>query len=500
MKRFIAVLFSVFALSVTPAFADDHKNEAKGPPAGEPVEFVSRDRVTINGRSVEYDVIAKETFLLNGKDEPEASIFSFSYIKTGENDPTKRPVMFVFNGGPGSASLWLHMGTYGPKRVVVPSDAEDDGSPPYPIVDNPGSILDATDLVFIDPVGTGFSRALGDQNPKEYFGVREDAEVISRFIRRWLTENKRWGSPKYLSGESYGTTRAGALIGEMTGRYNDVAFNGVILVSAIMDFEMARGHMGYVGALPTQAAIAWHHNRVDRSAWNNDFERFIEESRQFAARDLATALLMQQGLSEAEMDATIARYSAFTGLSETYARRARLRTGVGQFMKELLRDQSLTVGRFDGRYTGRDADDIGETADADPSGYAMDAAYTAAINDYMTRMLGIEMNRDYAVLSYDVNRSWKSVSGGGSTGPGFTNVVPQLAKGMRENRSMRVLLASGYYDQATPFFAAELSLQQPGVPQDRVEKTYYPAGHMMYLHEPSLIQLGEDIRDFVNGS
>ncbi|MEM9234690.1 MAG: peptidase S10, partial [Pseudomonadota bacterium] len=347
---------------------------------------------------------------------------------------------------------------------------------------------------------TGFSRALGDQDAKEFFGVEEDADVVGRFIRRWLTENERWASPKYLAGESYGTTRAGALVSNLTGRYNDVALNGVILVSAILDFETARGDLGTVGLLPTQAAIAWHHEKVDRDRWDNDFEDFLDDARNFAARELGPALMLGQGLPDTEHREVIREFSQYTGLSEDYLRRARMRVDVGRFMKELLRDEGLTVGRFDGRYTGVDSDDVGETAEADPSGYAMDSAYTGAMNDYLTRTLGVKMDRDYEVLSYDVNRSWKpGVSGGGSTGPGYTDVVPDLARGMRQNSEMRVLLASGYYDLATPFFAAEMSLQQPGVPQDRVERTYYPAGHMMYLHEPSLIQLGEDVRAFVEG-
>lgn len=496
-----AAISALAALSLsTAALAQDGKDEPKGPPAGEPAIYTSSDSVRINGKTINYDVTAKETFFFDEKDAPNASIFSFSYIAKGTGDPTKRPVMFVFNGGPGSASLWLHMGVVGPKIVDVATDGpQDDGAPPYPIIDNPHSLLDVTDLVFIDPVGTGYSRVLEDGDTADHWGVDEDARSVGNFIRRWLTENKRWGSPKYLAGESYGTTRAAALAEELTGGYNDVALNGILLISAILDFEGSRGFIGEIGLMPTHAAIGWYYNKVDKAAWNNNFDAFIQDARDFASDTLAPALLKGQGISEGEEAAIIARYAALTGLKEDYLRRANMRVDVSRFMKEYLRDQSLTLGRFDGRYTGTEVDDVGEYTYDDPSGYAMDAAFTGSMNDYMTRFLGIDITRPYKVLPYGPGNNWKSVTGGGSTGPGYTNVVPGLGTAMRHNPEMKVLLASGYYDQATPFFAAELSLQAHGVPQDRVIRTYYEAGHMMYLERSELEQLGKDMHDFVTG-
>ena len=312
------------------AIAEDKADETKGPAAGDPVSFSSTDRATINGKTISYDVKAGETFLLNDKDQPDASIFSFSYIKQGETDPTQRPVMFVFNGGPGSASLWLHMGVIGPKLVDVATDTpDDDGAPPYPIINNPYSMLDEADLVFIDPVGTGYSRVLEDGEGKDHWGIKQDAHSVGRFIRRWLTENKRWGSPKYLAGESYGTTRAAALVAELNDDYNDVALNGVILISAILDFELDSGNYGYLSSVPTQAAIGWYHNKVDRTAWNNDFDAFLADARKFAAGDYATALILGQTMPDADMAAVISEYSALTGLAEDYLRRARIRVDVG---------------------------------------------------------------------------------------------------------------------------------------------------------------------------
>ena len=494
--RHLALLTASVALG-TSAIAQDKQEEPSGPPAGEPAVFTSTDTVRIGGKQIAYDVTAKETFFYDQKDAPNASIFSFSYVAKNTADPTTRPVIFVFNGGPGSASLWLHMGVIGPKLVDVATDGpQDDGAPPYPIIDNPHSLLDVADLVFIDPVGTGYSRALEEGDPKDHWGVDEDARSVGNFIRRWLTDNKRWGSPKYLAGESYGTTRAAALAEELNSGYNDVALNGIMLISAILDFD---SFLEEVGLFPTHAAIGWYHNKVDHAAWGNDFDAFLTDARAFATDVLAPALLKGQGLAPEEKATIIGRYSMFTGLSEDYLNRANMHVGVGRFMKELLRDQGLAVGRYDGRFTGVEENGVGEYTWDDPSGYAMDSAFTAAMNDYMSRYLNIDIQRTYEVLSFNPGSNWKSVSGGGSGGPGFTNVVPGLGEAMRQNKDLKVLLASGYYDQATPMFSAELSLQAYGVPQDRIVKTYYPAGHMMYLDKSSLVKLSDDMHAFVAG-
>lgn len=493
--RSLIAAFAISTLSTTAIAQDATTEEPAGPPAGEPAVFTSEDSVRINGQTINYDVTAKETYFFNEKDAPDASIFSFSYVKKGVADPTTRPVMFVFNGGPGSASLWLHMGVIGPKIVDVATDGpQDDGAPPYPIIDNPHSMLDVADLVFIDPIGTGYSRVLEDGDAADHWGVEEDAQSVGNFIRRWLTENKRWGSPKYIAGESYGTTRAAALAEELNSGYNDVALNGIMLISAILDFDT---FLEQVGLFPTHAAIGWYHNKVDRSAWNNDFDAFQAEARTFATDTLAPALLKGQGLPAEEKSAVISRYSDFTGLSEDYLNRANMSVDVGRFMKELLRDQGLSVGRYDGRYTGVEEEGVGEYTWDDPSGYAMDSAFTGAMNDYMTRFLNIDIPRPYEVLSFGPGSKWKSVSGGGSGGPGFTNVVPGLGEAMRQNKDLRVLLAGGWFDQATPLFSAELSLQAYGVPQDRIVKAYYDAGHMMYLERSELEKLSEDMHDFV---
>lgn len=497
MKMVIAAALA-FAVSFS-VLAQD-KPDKKKPDIPDPVVFTADKSIRLGAETVRYKATASETFLRNDDGEPIAAIFSIAYVKTGVTDPTTRPVTFVFNGGPGSASLWLHMGAWGPKRVITPSDATDVGAPPYPIVDNVHSLLDVTDLVFIDPVGTGYSRALGDAEPKEFYGVNEDAESVAEFIRIWITENGRWNSPKYVAGESYGTTRAAALTEKLQGGWNGVALNGVILVSAILDFQTARFAPGndtaHLAFFPTQAATAWYHGKVDRSRWGGDFDAFIDEARAFTIDRLAPALIRGQTLSDADERAIAGEMSAFLGVSSEWVLDAKLRIDNSRFRKELLRDEGFSVGRFDSRYKGVDADDTADTPDNDPSGYGMDTAYAAAINDYLTRDLGVKMDRRYKILTGEPGSQWNwNVNGRGW--PAYVNVAPWLGKGMRENKDLRVLLASGWYDLATPFFGAEMSLFKNGVVLDRVVFTYYEAGHMMYLTEVEAKQLSDDVRAFI---
>lgn len=466
----------------------------------EPAVFESEGTLGLDGTDIEYVARAEETYLRDEAGEPAAAIFSISYIGKGHDDPTSRPVTFVWNGGPGSSSVWLHMGAFGPKRVITPSDASDVGAPPYPVRDNSHSLLDVTDLVFIDPVGTGYSRALGDTEASEYYGLREDAESIAEFIRIWLTENGRWNSPKFLAGESYGGTRAAQITETLQGGWNGVALNGVILISPALDFQTIRFTRGNdlapVAFFPSFAATAWYHDRVGRDGWDGDFDAFLEEARRFAMDSYMPALLRGTNLPAGEQRRLAGEMSEFVGLSPEYLLDQDLRMDTS-FFKELLRDEDLSIGRFDGRYTGEDDFTIGTYHDNDPSGYGMDAAYTAAVNDHLTRTLGVEFDRKYKILSGEPGQDWKWSYGRGSTA--FPNPTPHLAKGLRENADMRVLVASGYYDLATPFFASELSLYRNGVDLEQVDFTYYDAGHMMYLAEEEAGNLSEDVRKFIQG-
>ena len=416
-----------------------------------------------------------------------------AYVKDG-GEPG-RPVTFLFNGGPGSGSLWLHMGAFGPKRVAIPSDARDDGAPPYPIVDNPDSLLDVTDIVFIDPVGTGFSHALGKTEAKDYWGVTKDAKSIAEFIRLWLGENGRWNAPKYLGGESYGTTRSAAVANELEGSYNDVALNGIILISTILDFgaqaEVPGNEMAYIVNMPTMAATAWYHNKiVDRPA---DLAAFVAEARSFASGEYLSALIKGRALPVGERAAVRARLARFSGLSEAYLDRADLRVLPARFYKELLRDRGQTVGRLDSRYLGIDADSAGENADNDPSFYGIDGAYTAAFNAYARTTLNFKTERQYVTIGGVRDWDWK-MSGDGQF---YFNVAPYLATALRENSGLKIFVAQGYYDFATPFFGAEYALSRSGIATERIAFHYYDAGHMMYVRDDDRAKLSRDVRAFI---
>lgn len=496
LKSFAGALLALTLAA--PGLAQEDSGSSDIP---EPRSWESTGQISAGGERIRYRVVAGETYLRDDDGNPTGSIFSTAYLAEGVEDPRQRPVAFVFNGGPGSASLWLHMGVIGPKRVVLPSEPPgDDGAAPFDVRDNPETLLTEADLVFIDPVGTGWSRAMGDTDPaEEFWGVDQDAASVAEFIRRWLAENRRWNSPKYLVGESYGTTRIGALMRQLEAGWNDVAINGVVLISVVLDFKLdhtAEGNdIGYIGLMPGYAATAWYHNRIDRSAWNNDYDAFLEDARAFATDTYLPALVRGATLSAEREREVIARLSDFIGLSEDYLRRANMRVSLNDFRVELLRDQGLSVGRFDSRFTGIEPDAISDSPEGDPSGYGIDGAYTAAMLDYFTRDLGVDITDPYTTLGGVREWNWDAGPAGGDNS--YVNVSPWLERAMRQNRDLRVLATNGIYDLATPFFATEMTFNRPGYDQERVELTYYPAGHMMYLHQPSIEQLAEDLRDFV---
>lgn len=496
MKSWGLGLILSCVLSATAIAEEDKKNTG---PIPDPEVFTTDHQGRFNGQNIKYTVTAGETYLHDEKDMPIASVWSISYVADVKGDRSNRPVTFIFNGGPGSASLWLHMGVFGPKRIDLPSDAMDDGAPPYNIVNNDQSPLDVTDLVFIDPVGTGYSRPLGDTDGKKFWGVDQDAASIAEFVRLWLTKNKRWNSARYIAGESYGTTRAAALTDKLQDGFNGISINGVMLISAILDFQTARFQTGnpipYIGFLPTYAATHWYHNLRDTGGIS--LEDHVSEARRFAIEDYAPALLKGDRLSSPEKATIRTKLAALTGLSEDYLDDTNLRINIARFAKEFGRNDGYTVGRFDSRFRGQDFDNAGERYDDDPSGYAIAGGYTSAINHYMTTELNVDITREYKVLDFAPGRNWDWSQNGSGSGFSNVNVAPMLGEAQRENSDLRVLLASGYYDLATPFFAAENTLATNGFIKDRTVKTFYEAGHMMYLHHPSLEQLSKDTRDFI---
>ncbi len=502
MGRITRLVLALVLSSTIGAFAQEAeppKVPAAPKAIPDPQAFVTRHTGTFNGVKVAYTARAGETYLRDEEGKPKASIFSFAYTKTEPGDPTRRPVMFIWNGGPGSASLWLHMGTFGPRRVVVPSDASNVGAPPYPLVDNPLTLLDVTDLVFVDPVGTGFSRALGEHEGKEFWGLDQDANSVAEFIERWITDNGRWNSPKFIAGESFGTTRAAA-VAEILEVRRGISLNGIVMISQALDYEGSTpvddNLISYITYLPTMAATAAYHGKVEPP--DGDLEAFLDLAREFAADELASALIKGSSLDERERARIRDRLAWFTGLDPAYIERANLRVTGTRFRKELLRDRGLSVGRADTRYTRDDMDDTADRPEGDAASEGFKNAFVAVLNQYLHDELEVVMDRPYKP-SGEIYKEWKwrPVTDSRFWEPSYVNVARRLSNALRSNGDLRVLVASGYYDMATPFYDAEFTFGRHAILPDRVEYTYYEAGHMMYVHGPSLERFMADVRRFV---
>lgn len=466
-------------------------------PVPEPTHFTSQHTGTFNGKRLSYQVDAGETYLRNGEGEPTAAIFSFDYVV---EDDSQRPVTFIWNGGPGSSSNWLHMGGYGPKRIVVPSDAEHPGAAPYTIKDAPETILDVTDMVFVDPVGTGFSRAIGKGKKEDFWGLTEDANAMAAFIAEWLTENNRWNSPIFLLGESFGTTRAAAVAKVLLEDYV-INVNGIIFVSQALDYQGSTPYVddniiSYITYIPTMAATAWYHGKVDK---RGDFETFIQQSREFATQELLPALFKGNLLTSDKREQLINQLHRFTGLSKEYIDRVNLRINAFRFAKELRRDEGIAVGLLDSRYTNDERDDVAARPQ-DDAARAISPAYKASLMHYMRNELGVDWERDYLNPS-DPELSgkwrWNPLSEGRSWEPHYVNTAPDLAAVLRSNPTLKVMVNSGYYDLITPFFDAEYTLNRHGIKRDDIIYNYYHGGHMMYVHEPARQALLDETRNFI---
>lgn len=480
------------------------------PPPPEEVLSATEHTVEIEGVAVRYRATAGNLLLKEEDGTPKASLFFVAYERLGEGaeddgtqdtvakrDPARRPVTFSFNGGPGSSSVWLHLGVLGPRRVDMGPEGWSP-PPPYHLIDNAHSLLDVTDLVFIDPVTTGFSRAVPGEDDKEYHGIQEDIESVGEFIRLWTARFERWASPKFLAGESYGTTRAAGLSNYLQERHG-MYLNGLILVSSILDFQTARFDVGndlpYLLFLPTYAATAHFHQRLASDLQQLPLADFLDQVEAFALGDYAAALMQGSRLSEPERDRVAARLASFTGLSEEFVRDVHLRPQIFRFVKELRRDEGKTVGRLDSRFIGVDRDRAGERFEYDPSYAAIQGPYTALLNDYLRRELGYESDLPYEILTGRV-RPWSFAEFENR----YVNVAEDLRQAMARNPHLRVFVANGYYDLATPYFATEYTFDhlayEPGF-TERVEMGYYEAGHMMYIREASLVELKGDLAGFV---
>ena len=508
MKRLIRISLIPLVLLAGGALAADEAPGAKpAQPESKPVpkeeKSVTHHSVSIGGHSVTYTATAGNLVIKNDKDEPAATIFYVAYTEDGASSD-RRPVSFVYNGGPGSSSIWLHMGAFGPMRVVTSNDAPTP-PPPYDLVPNDKSLLDKSDLVFIDAVSTGFSAPVGKAEGKDFWGVDEDVDAFGRFIQRYISVNGRWNSPKFLLGESYGTTRSANLVDWLQNK--GVAVNGVILISSVLNYgdTVAGTDLEYVTYLPSYAAIAWFHDKLPNKP--ADLKAFLDEVRGFARGEYADALFQGARLPQAEYDTVLHKLHAYTGLSEQYLKEANLRVGASRFRAELLRDSDRTMGRYDARFEGINMDDAEETPDYDASDTAISAAFTAAFNRYLRSDLGYSGDGDYHVTGYDVIRNWdwKHPLPGQPQFriPPLPDVQANLADAMRKNPHLKVFSANGYFDLATPFFKTEFDLDQMGLPAElmkNVEFGYYPSGHMIYLNPEAHKQLTADLDKFYDSA
>ncbi len=493
------LILSLFLITSQVLLAQDENETIQLIP--EAKSFVTKHEIINGGKSIKYKAVAAETYLKNEAGEEVAALWSVAYVQEGINDQTKRPVTFVFNGGPGSSSVWLHMGMFGPQLVKLDSDAKvDDGAAPYKMVANNKGLFDLTDFVFVDPVGTGYSRVIGKGKKEDFWGLYEDAESISNFMRQWITDNNRWFSPKYIVGESYGTPRAVAVTEALEGGGQNMALNGLILISQCLDYagstSLPDNITSYLTYLPSMAATSWYHKKAGQG---QTLEAFVEECRNYTYDAYAPALYRGSYLSDSEKDKVAEKLSYFTGLKKDYILKSNLRIMMQRYQKELLSDQGIVIGRNDGRFMGSEIDQLSDGPHlGDASNYQTSSAYTAAMNYYNASVLQVKMDRPYITSNGSINSNWnwRPIPLGQDWEPSFMNVARTLGETMRRNTAMKVLVTAGYYDLICPFFDAEYTFSRNGIEKEKVKIAYYEAGHMMYLHEPDYLKMSEDLRVF----
>lgn len=486
---------------------DNRKDEKKAEeaPAKLPEEKTSQTHhsIKIDGQTLNYTVttgtmILKEENVEEGE-KAKASIFYIAYTMDGDHKPAERPITFSFNGGPGSSSVWMHLGLLGPKRVLMDPEGKP-YPPPYQLVDNEYSLLPKTDLIFIDPVSTGYSRTVPKEKPEQFHNIQKDIESVGEFIRLWTTRNQRWASPKFIIGESYGTTRAGGLAEFLQGRYG-MYLNGIMLVSSILNF-MTDGFdpgndLPYILFLPTYTATAWYHKKLDADLQEN-LNKTLAEVESFAMGEYTLALMKGNKLQGQERNMIIEKLARYTGLSQKYIDQTNLRINIFRFCKELRRDEGVTIGRLDSRYTGFDRDDAGENWESDPSYNAILGAYASTMYDYLRRDLKFELDLHYEILS-NLYETWKYDTYENK----YVNTAEQLRKAFSLNPALKVIVCNGYFDLATPYFATTYTFDHIEIPaelQKNIQMTYYESGHMMYVRLESLAGVSKDLSDFIDKS
>ena len=483
----------------TPAAPEDSK------PEPEAKTFISEHEIQIQGERLRYTATAGTLLLHDEEGEAIAEFGYTAYVKKGAN-PATRPIMFAWNGGPGSASMWLHMGVLGPQLAVV-EDLKVNGKGPFRRIDNQYSIIDKVDLVMVDPVGTGYSRAVGEAEGKDFWGVDNDIRSVSDFIVQYITNNGRWTSPKFILGESYGGMRAGGVSYDLLTRYN-IGLNGVVLVSPYMDVAggggvgVANMVVGYTMTLSGYAATAWYHDALDNKP--EDFQAFLAEVDAFAIGEYLSLLVKGARASAAERRAVAEKLGAYTGTTADYWLAADLRVTEGQFVQELLRKRGQLAGRIDSRFANYTTNALAEGMPFDPYMSSVGPAFVATFNDYYLRDLGVEMDRKY-VVSGNLYREWdrSHVDPGNNYASPVADTGIDLAHTLIRNPDMKVLVQQGYFDLATPYRATEYFIDQMPLPDSlrtNVMIKYYEAGHMMYVHPPSLVKFREDLAAFVAAS
>jgi carboxypeptidase C (cathepsin A) len=475
------------------------KKEDAGVPVPSETNSATKHDITVGGRLIHYTATAGNLLIHDEQSKPNASIFYVAYTEDGADAKT-RPVTFFYNGGPGAASIWLHMGSFGPVRVVTQSP-QATAPAPYSYVTNEYSLLDKSDLVFIDAPLCGFSRAVGKGTVKDFAGTDQDIAAFRKFIERYITANQRWGSPKFLFGESYGTTRSAGLVAALQN--DGVAFNGVVLLSSILNYNIR--NPGYdaeaIGYLPSFAAIGYFHKKVKATG---SLAEWVEQAREFARGPYAAALAQGDRLPAAEFDTVAAKVAALTGLDVAYVKETRLRIQAARFRKELLRGDDRTLGRYDARFMGWDPDEAGETPGYDPSDTGISGAYVGAFHDYIQRELKFMSQETYYTSGPGLNGAWDFKHRPSGSGPGGReqsqpDTAMDLADAMRKNPRLKVFSANGYFDLATPFFATEYDLSHMSLPAPlagNVSFGYYPAGHMVYLNVEALKEMKADMAKF----
>jgi carboxypeptidase C (cathepsin A) len=490
MKRYLLPLFLLTtALAEEPAKKDEKPAEEKKP-------SITEGTVTIGGKAIAYQAKAAMLPILNPEDnKPRAQIFHITYTKKDATDATKRPVTFCFNGGPGSSSVWLHLGAFGPKRVDLPADGLTPPKPPGGLVPNEFSLLDSTDLVFIDPVSTGYSKSEDPKKVGEFLGVTEDIQAVGEFIRLWLTREKRWTSPKFIAGESYGGIRGGGLAEHLASRHR-IYLNGLIIVSGLLDYEVLRGttinELPYQVLLPTLTSVAHYHKKLPAEL-QADRAKAIAEAREYAFGEYANVLLMGADMSAEKRSAAVKKLARLTGLQEQIVDDNDLRIHASLFREMLLRDQKLVLGAYDARVTGRDGDSSEPHAQIDPFMNVVGGIAAASMNAYLREELKFEHDLPYEVLN--PQGSWNY-----GRGNSFASVNAELASALKGNPHLHVLALVGLADTVTPADNMLHSLRHLAIPQElraNIHVTEYEAGHMMYTNLPDLKKCWQDIGDFI---